>query len=234
MIMRRALARTLTIAAGTASLCLGAVAFAQTSTGGAIARGLTRMVHGGCPFGYDQAMSPAQRERARAQFATIHRGEQRAPTRPALGVTLDQTTRAQVQASMSAQGVQCSRGHGMSDLTCLNVPSSALPGSASGAPARTLWFTFGTKEQLLSVVAVSRDPNAQTISNAFASTQSLLNNQAGAAATTAGSAAAHALTQGILRQASAEYRFKNYYAVERAANMGNAYVLTEEYRSLPD
>jgi hypothetical protein len=234
MSMRRALARTLTLAFGTASLVLGAVAFAQTPTGNAIARGLTRMAHGGCPFGYDQAMSPDQRERARAQFAAIHRGETRAPSRPALGFTLDQTTREQVQASMSAQGVQCSPGHGISDLTCLHVPSSALPGTAPAAPERTLWFTFGTKDQLLSVVAVSRDPNAQTISNTFANTQNVLSSQAGAATTTAGSADSHALTQGLLRQASAEYRFKNYYAVERAANMGNAYVLTEEYRSLPD
>jgi len=232
--MRRALARTLTIAAGTAVVVLGAVAIARTPTGGALARGLTRMAQGGCPFGYDQAMSPAQRERARAQFAAVHGADREAPGRPALGFMLDQTTRAQVQARLAAHGVQCSPGHGMSDLTCLNVPSSALPGSATGAPARTLWFTFGTKEQLLSVIAVSRDPSAQTISDAFANTKNALSNQAGAPTTTAGSADSHALTQGVLRQASAEYRFKNYYAVERAANMGNAYVLTEEYRSLPD
>src|SRR3954465_2831887 len=106
MSMSRALARTLTIAAGSASLILGAVAFARTPTGGAIAHGLVRMAHGGCPFGYDQAMSPAQRERARANFAAIHRTERRAASRPALGFSLDQTTRSQVLASMSAQGVQ--------------------------------------------------------------------------------------------------------------------------------
>ena len=234
MSMRRALARTLTIAVGTASLILGAVAFARTPTGGAIAHGLVRMAHGGCPFGYDQAMSPAQRERARAHFAANHRGDRRALDRPALGFALDQTTRAQVQASMSAQGVQCSAGHGMSDLTCVNVPSSALPGAPPRAPERTLWFTFGSKDQLLSVVAVSSDASAQTISSAFVSTQNTLSEQAGAATSSTGSADSHSLSQGLLRQASAEFRFKDYYALERAANMGNAYLLTEEYRSLPD
>jgi hypothetical protein len=216
------------------SLGLGAFAFAQPPTGGAMARGLVRMAHGGCPFGYDQAMSPAQRERARAHFAASHRGEQRASNRPALGFTLDQTTRTQVLANLTAQGVQCSRGHGISDLTCLDVPSSALPGAASAAANRTLWFTFGSKEQLLSVIAVSRDPSAQTISSAFVSTQNTLTDQAGTATASAGSADPQALSQSLLRQASAEYRFTNYYAVARAANMGSAYVLTEEYRSLPD
>jgi len=232
--MRRALARTLTLATASAALLLGGFAFVRTPTGGAIAHGLVRMAHGGCPFGYDQAMSPAQRERARAHFAASHRGERRASSRPALGFSLDQTTRSQVQASMSAQGVQCSAGHGMSDLTCLHVPSAALPDARIPAPERTLWFTFGSKEQLLSVVAVSRDPSAQTISSAFVSTQNALSQQAGAATSSTGSADSQTLAQGLLRQASAEFRFKNYYALERAANMGKSYVLTEEYRSLPD
>jgi len=232
--MRRALARTSIIATVATSLGLGAFAFAQTPEGAAIARGLVRMAHGGCPFGYDQAMTPAQRERARAHFAAGHPAERRAASRPALGFTLDQTTRSQIVSRMSAHGVQCTKGHGMSDLTCIGVPSSALPGADCAAPERTLWFTFGSKEQLLSVVAVSRDPNAETISNAFSSTQNTLSNQAGAATATSGSADSHSLSQALLRQASAEYRFKNYYAVERAANMGTAYVLTEEYRSLPD
>jgi hypothetical protein len=42
------------------------------------------------------------------------------------------------------------------------------------------------------------------------------------------------LASGTLYQATAEYRFSNYFAVARATNMGpgTGYVLTEEYRSL--
>ena len=42
------------------------------------------------------------------------------------------------------------------------------------------------------------------------------------------------LTQGALRQASAEFRFRDYYALARATNLGQSFVLTEEYRALPD
>src|SRR4051812_21572403 len=122
---RRALARSSIIAAGVASLLFGAAAFSRTTTGSAVEHALIRVAHGGCPFGYDQAPSPAQRERARAKFAAAHRGEQRAASRPALGFTLDETTRAQVVATMSARGVQCSKGRGVSDLTCRHVSSAA-------------------------------------------------------------------------------------------------------------
>lgn len=192
------------------------------------------MAHGGCPFGYDRAPSAAERERARRHFATSHRGEQRAASRPALGFTLDRTTRAQVLATMSAQGVQCEEGHGLSDLTCKLVPSAALRGAADSPLDRTLWFTFGTREQLLSVVSVARHSSAEVVSNAFASVQHALSTQAGPATTSTGNADSQILAQSLLRQASAEYRFTNYYALERAANVGSAYVLTEEYRSLPD
>ncbi len=230
--MKRALARALTIGASTTALLLGAVGFAHTATGRPIIAGITRMAHGGCPFGYDKAMSPAQRERAREHFAASHRGEQRALNRPALGFALDQTTRQQVVASMTAHGVHCTPGLGMSDLTCTQVPSAALPGAPVAAPARSVWFTFGVKGQLLSVIAVSRAARPETISHAFLNTQRVLDDQAGRVTAMQGEADSQSLCKGLLREASAEFRFSNYYALERAANMGNGFVFTEEYRSL--
>ena len=35
-----------------------------------------------------------------------------------------------------------------------------------------------------------------------------------------------------LRQATVEYRFSDYHALVRATNMGDGYVLTEEYTRL--
>lgn len=232
--MRSALSRPLTIAVSVACLFAGALGFAQTKRGAALASGVNRMVHGRCPFGYDQALSPAERERARAHFALLHRSERRANGRPALGFTLDVSTRQQVIATLAGQGVHCAPGHGMSDLTCQHVPSAALPGDAVPAPERTLWFTFGTKAQLLSVVAVSQAASAQVISDAFIGTGNALSGQAGPATTSSGHADPQTLAQGLLRQASAEFQFRNYYAVERAANLGKNFVFTEEYRSLPD
>ena len=54
---------------------MGTVAFAHSSLGGALTRGVLRMAHGGCPFGYDRAPSPAERERARSHFAETVRIE---------------------------------------------------------------------------------------------------------------------------------------------------------------
>ena len=192
------------------------------------------MAHGGCPFGYDRPMSPAQRERARAQFSATHRGERPATSRPALGFVLDQTTRSQVIAQLSARGVTCTQGKGLSDLTCNGVPASALPGTPASAPTRNLWLTFGTKQQLLTVIAVSRSTEPEAISDAFVAMRRALAREAGAATATHGDAEPQALAQGALHQASAEFRFSDYYALERATNLSKDFVLTEEYRSLAD
>src|SRR5450755_816666 len=179
--MKRALARALVIGIGTTTLLLGVVGLAHTSTGRPVLQADTRMAHGGCPFGYDKPMTPAQRERANSNFAVKHRGEQRAANRPALGFTLDRTTRTEVLAQMSSHGIACVSARGFSDLTCNGVPSSALNGPTSYTPPRNVWFTFGEKERLLSVLAISRDAQPKPISDAFVATLSVLDQQAGAA-----------------------------------------------------
>jgi hypothetical protein len=232
--MKRALARYLTIGIGSAALVSGIVGLGHTARGRAVTTAVTRMAHGGCPFGYDKPMSPAQRERASTNFAATHRGERRAVSRPALGFALDHTTRAQVIAHFASYGVTCAADKGFSDLTCNGVPSAALGGSTPYAPQRNVWFTFGTKQQLLSVTAFSRAPEPRPISDAFVATRVALDHQAGAVGATQGDADARALAGGLLHQATAEFRFSDYYARERASNMGKSFMLTEEYRSLAD
>ena len=84
------------------------------------------------------------------------------------------------------------------------------------------------------MVAVRRDASAGVISAAFRAVTGDLANEAGPAATVEGDPSAARLSSGLLQQASAEYRFRDYYALARATNMGDGFVLTEEYRSLPD
>ncbi|MEO6601916.1 MAG: hypothetical protein ABIQ16_18705 [Polyangiaceae bacterium] len=232
--MNRALARVVAIGAGSAALLVGLVGFAHTSAGRPLLGAVTRMAHGGCPFGYDKPMSPEQRERANVHFATTHRGERLASSRPALGFTLDHTTRPEIVAHFAAHGITCTQGKGLSDLTCNGVPSSALPGTPAHAPARNLWLTFGTRQQLLSVIALSRAPEADAISAAFIAMRAEVDHDAGAVTATHGNADPQALAQGALNQASAEFRFRDYYAIQRATNLTKDYVLTEEYRSLAD
>jgi hypothetical protein len=232
--MKRALARVLAIGGGSAALLVGLAGFAHTSVGQPWLVAVARMAHGGCPFGYDKPMSPEQRERARANFAAKHRGERPATSRPALGFTLDHTTRSEIALHFAVRGISCAPGKGLSDLTCNGVPSSALLGTATPAPSRNLWLTFGTRQQLLSVVAVSRAPQPEAISAAFVALRTEVDHDAGAATATHGNADPRALAQGALHQASAEFRFTDYYALQRATNLSKDFVLTEEYRSLAD
>jgi hypothetical protein len=229
--MKRVLVRALATGAGVAGLLVGVVGFAHTTSGRPLLRAFTNLAHGGCPFGYDKPASPAERERARLNFAVTHHGIERAASRPALGFQLDQTTRGDVLAAMAKHGVACTAAKGLSDMTCDGVPSDAL-GSAPGSK-RTLWLTFGERSQLLSVIAISRDSAADAISSAYEATARELDQQAGPATTTHGDASPAVLSSGALRQASAEFRFSNYYALTRVTNLGTGFVLTEEYRSLP-
>ena len=189
---------------------------------------------GGCPLGFDRAATPAQRATARARFAADHRGEGRATARPALGFRLDETTRADVTAWAASHGVTCKKPRSGADVDCADLPEALLPDASRGAGVRSLWLTFGADDTLVSVVAVRRDASAGVISAAFRAVTGDLASEAGPAATVEGDPSAARLSSGLLQQASAEYRFRDYYALARATNMGDGFVLTEEYRSLLD
>jgi hypothetical protein len=221
---------------GLAAVLFALVAFAHTKAGRPLLAMMGR--HGGakvgCPLGYDVTATPQQRESARQRFALLHPGEGIATGRPALGFTLDVTTRADVLAWASSHGVTCQKPKGGADLDCTDVPSDALPEELRGVSLRSLWLDFGARETLISVVAVRRDASAKAISAAFGAVTLDLAKEAGPPSSVDGEGSATRLSSGLLQQASAEYRFRNYYALTRATNMGDAFVLTEEYRSLPN
>lgn len=215
-----------------------AIGFAHTKAGRPLLAVLARMsgmrTNGACALGFDGAASPAQRDAARQRFADEHRGAGHAASRPALGFTLDATTRADVMTWAESHGVTCAPRQQGADLDCEAVPDALLPAASRGAPLKSLWLNFGARGALISVVAVRRDPSAATISATFGAVARDLDEEAGAPAAADGDGSAARLSSGLLQQATVEYRFRDYYAVARATNMGDGYVLTEEYRSLPD
>jgi len=232
--IRRAFAIPLAAALTLLVLFVGVMGFAHTAAGRPLLAVMGRMFRGGsCPLGYDKKVTPAQRQLAAARFTATHRGTLPAAARPALGFTLGQTRRAEVVATLAARGVACAQGTS-ADLVCLRVPSESLPPAPPGTPPRELWFTFGARDQLLSVVALSREADPRAISDAFGAVTAWVGAQAGPATARAGEGSAAFLAAGALRQASAEFRFSNYYALARATNMGKDYLLTEEYRALID
>ena len=232
--MTTAVRRSISLVAGLLGLFIAVMGFAHTRPGRPLLAVMGRFRHGrSCPLGYDRGATPAQRQEAASRFAASHRGATAASSRPALGFVLDGSRRGEVIAALAVHGVSC-RSSAAADLVCTGVSSAALPGAPSGSPARELWFTFGAHDQLLSVVALSRAADPRTASAAFEATTSALSRRAGPVTNASGDGSAAALAAGALRQASAEFRFSNYYALARATNMGSGYLLTEEYRALVD
>jgi hypothetical protein len=193
-------------------------------------RSLGMRATGGCPLGYDKKATPEERTAGLRQFAASHRGAEVANARPALGFDLDHATIAEVQSWARDHGVTCSEknrsGH---DLECTDVPSGSQVAARS-----TIWLDFDSSGHLDSVMSMRRDPNAAAVESAFESARKNLETNAGPP-TLVGEGSPEKLSSAALYQASAEYRFKNYYAVVRATNVGGGtYLLTEEYRALVD
>ena len=181
--------------------------------------------HGGtgvCPFGYGAhaASGPLVHDPALRGSAAAH-------ARPALGLELQGSTRAAVERWAAAGGGTCAEHRGQ--LECTGIQQA-------GAPAVTsAWFTFDGHGALDTVRTVRRSGDLAAIAGEYNRLVSGLSRQAGAPyRTDATPADAAVLGAGALRQATAEYRFTNYRALVRATNMGNGYVLTEEYANLAD
>jgi hypothetical protein len=189
---------------------------------------------GGCPLGYDKKATPEERTAGIRQFANSHRGAEAAKARPALGFDLDHATLAEVEAWAKDRGISCTgnsrSGH---DLECKDVPSQVVDGVETVA-LTTMWLDFDSSGRLESVMTMRRNPNAAAVESAFEVARKNLDTNAGAPSTV-GEGNPEKLSSAALYQASAEYRFNNYYAVVRATNVGGGtYMLTEEYRSLVD
>lgn len=187
---------------------------------------------GGCPLGYDKTLTVEQKEASRRQFSATHRGAVVARERPALGFVLDKSTKTEVLAWASTHHVACTAPQVGADLECKNVPSELLPAAYRGAELSSLWLNFGADDKLVAASAIRRADSAQVIAAAFHAVTSTLDTDTGAVAEVKGDSSAQALAAGSLRQTRAEHRLSNYYASTSATNMGDHFVLSEEYRSL--
>jgi hypothetical protein len=167
---------------------------------------------GVCPLGYGTA---------KKHVASVPGG-----SHPALGFALGTTTSAQVTQWATEHGITCTSRKG-TQLECANV-SGALLGDAS-APAATVWFLVDDANVVYAIQTSRKEPSASPIAAAFARVTHDLDTARGAATKRQGTATAESLQQGLLRQAVAEYEAKDYRAVVRATNMGDGFVLTENY-----
>ena len=190
--------------------------------------------HGGgvCPLGYGGAATAESREARRARHDRV-RGDRPAMARPALGFALDVTTGADIQRWASLHGVSCATRRGGSAVECTGVPGQLLSSSA-GLAAISVSFQLGSGGTLEAIRTVRRDRDVAAVAAAFTAVEDALTARAGAPARSEGSAAPAVLANGMLRQAMVDYRFADYRALVRATNMGDGFVLTEEYATMVD
>jgi hypothetical protein len=173
--------------------------------------------HGGgvCPFGYGG--KPA-----------VARTSPDARTRPALAFALGQTTSDDITRWSRDHGITCHAKHGGTFIECVDVPASAL-GSDPSLPAKGLWLTLDGNGTLAAIQAARRAPAATTVADAFATLGNELTAKVGAPAKRDGQPDADALARGLLRQASVEFHAAGYRARVRETNMGDGFLLTEDY-----
>lgn len=201
--------------------------------GAAVADSTGGTSSGWCPFGFGASASDGTAIAVRPRPHTApDPAKAVALGRPALGFTLDVTTRDEVLAWATAHGVACRTIQG-STLECSDIPVAALPAGENALGLTTAWFSFPFDDKLELVKTVRTGPDARTVAAAFDGEQSVLTAKAGGPSQRDGAADAGELALGELRQAHAEFQFQNYRATLRATNMGKqGYVLTEMYAAI--
>lgn len=224
-------------AVGLGVVLTGLIGFAHTRSGRPLLRLLGRVYQpsaAACPLGYDKVASPEQKEAGRKHFAALHPGAGAVASKPALGFVLDQTRQEDVLAWAKAHQVACKVTKTTIDLECTDVPAELLPDGLRAVGAQAVWLSFGSGDKLISVTTVRRSKEPEAISTAFQQFNQTLAKTTGGTPVENGTGTVDELKRGLLSQSSAEFKFHNYYALARATNMGDGFVLTEEYRSLPD
>jgi hypothetical protein len=173
-----------------------------------------------CPFGHGAAGPRAPRELDMSLSA--------AASRPALGFVLDATTRADLDVWASDHGVTCTPApRNPRVVTCTAVPAAAL---ASGLDATAAWFEFGDHGTLASIKTTRHAATSTPVADEYRATEALVSQSAGAPAVARNEALA-TLDRGAFHQAVVEYKFRDYRATIRATNMGDSFLLTEQYAS---
>ncbi len=210
--------------------CTALIGVAHTKAARPLLMAVQRSV-GGCPLGFDRTATPIERDAVQLNFSRTHHGEAEAAQRPAFGFTLDGTSREDVLSWAKHNHVACNVPKRGPDLECLDV---ALPADGSGDAKATIWLTFGSSGKLNAVSVRSRAMTPAVISKRFEDVKRTVTESAGSPYETRGNGTEAELTRGLLAQSSAEFRFRNYYALTRATNVSQGFLLTEEYRSLVD
>ncbi|MES2643581.1 MAG: hypothetical protein V4850_29115 [Myxococcota bacterium] len=184
------------------------------------ARPLLLFVTGGsCPIGAE--LSPEARDDARALSVASVRGQATAPSRPALGLTLGTTTRAEAETWAAGRGLTCGAETG--GLRCA---PAGTPGSSGSQLADEVWIELDGAERVVALVATTRDLAPADAATVFAARELELS-----AAGTPWKRRDADLTRTMAQQL-AEYRYVDYRAQLTATNMGGRVTVRTTWQDL--
>lgn len=188
---------------------------------------------GSCPMGFSKKSDPAGRDLAFKEQADKLRGSERALSRPALGFTLDKTTKADVDSWAKANHITCKVPKVGADLDCSKVPAELL--SQGGPAASSVWFTFDSHDRLVSLTAIRYDNDPSAAASFYSTIVNSLSKSAGPPAQIEGESTADYLSETLLRQTKSSFAFNDYHAQTSVTQLRQGeFMLVEEYRSLPN
>ncbi len=191
---------------------------------------LLRMIRIGavCPL---TRGTPEQIDRAHAiGGAAIHASATAsAPARPALGFTLDQSTRADLDAWATRHGLSCSSIGGNANLRrCTDVPASAVGEPEVLGVIEEVAFELRGTGELVNVETLRRGLTPARAALVTSDLERTAASTLGEPGRSGGQATAAHLAHGYLSSFVAEHVFTDYRATVSATNMGKTGVMVRE------
>ena len=183
---------------------------------------------GGCPFASGQ-LTPAQMDTARHLALATRRGEAPAPSRPALGFSLDSTSIDDVRRWAERVHVSCEDVRA-GFITCASVPSEAVGRPEGEGRIDELGLGFNRRGQLVNVTAMRGHLAPLRASLVSTDISSSLRSSLGRATHSAGSLTAASIAQpGALGMATVSFRYRDYLAEIAAMNLPSSGLSVREH-----
>lgn len=218
-------------AAGVAALLIGVAGVLHMPFAAPILRAISPASV--CPI---MRGSPEQIDRAHALAATAIRtgASTTAPSRPALGFTLDSTRKADLDAWAAAHKVTCSSIAGNDNLQrCTDVPAAAVGEAADLGPLEEVTLEFQKTGELVTVATTRRHLTADQAAHAAEVLEGNARKALGEPTTRAGEPTVAHLSHGLLATFVAVHTFTDYRATVSATNLAQTGMMVrEEYLSV--
>lgn len=179
----------------------------------------------GCPVG---SIEPAAFEAVRQAKLAGDVGEAPARAHPALGFTLGQTQKSDIERWATSTKASCKAGLVASVLECENVTSMGAP------PITNLRLQFDAQERLVGVDLFRADAEGSALVGRFQALQRELDQSVGPATSNVGTPTLDFVKKSPLQTVVTTYGYRDYVATAMLLNFGKRGLrLREQYRWLP-